>query len=280
MAENTIRENMMHIHSIDDIIGVCEQPRAGQWAHKHESGPSKDFTHNTDLQQAKTLLQQGWPEGLQDLTFALDDMSLPGTQHHTHVTLAEAGFACHSPAFASGDPRCMLNVTKKARQTRVWRIGVPVAYACMHDSPAIIDHGAAICAMIDAIEEQNVRVELTAFILLQGGQVAKHGPLTDGDEGIGIAITIKHAHQPVDMDRMAFVLCHPAFFRQLGFRMCETMSEWFPIIQNHYGWVGYNRVAIPGYRWLPILSVHKQYRDQVARASDYLKIVTNQTTNE
>jgi hypothetical protein len=81
-------------------------------------------------------------------------------------------------------------------------------------SPQVIMiRGAAICALVEALEMSGRRAE----VIMACG-------VRNGANTYSITVPVKEPDQPLDMDRLAFMLCHPAVLRRFVFSLMETES--------------------------------------------------------
>jgi len=82
------------------------------------------------------------------------------------------------------------------------------------DTESIIRKGVLACALIDLLERSGRRCEVVVI---------------DASQGSGLSIVIrtllKKASEPLDIDRIAFALAHPAALRRLGFSVLEHVPD-------------------------------------------------------
>jgi hypothetical protein len=95
--------------------------------------------------------------------------------------------------------------------------------------------GAAIVALCDVLENSGVRCEVVlgfenSPLKRNENDISKHG------------ITIKRAEDALDLDLMAFALCHPATLRRLSFAVREGLPrDWRRKFGFGIGVTGYGR---------------------------------------
>jgi hypothetical protein len=99
--------------------------------------------------------------------------------------------------------------TRIARQGRVVRILVPVTYNGGTSVESIRRRGAAIAALIDALASSNYSCEIWAM----GVSSACEGPASR----LAYAVQVQSASTPLDIERVAFALCHAGILRRLIF---------------------------------------------------------------
>jgi hypothetical protein len=98
------------------------------------------------------------------------------------------------------------------------------------EAKTVATHAASICALVDALENSgDTRVELTTY----QGTSAGRGDNTDS---LSALITIKSAHDSLDLARVAGAL-NPSVFRRLFFAEIEAHEAkgWADIVSDGYG---------------------------------------------
>jgi len=121
----------------------------------------------------------------------------------------------------------MLTVNPEYRQERTVSMGVVVCYNAGTTSTECYHHGVAILSALDTLEAQGLRVELTVIDSAESSVLP--GTVRN------TMWRIKEACQPLDLDRLAFVLAHPAFLRRLCFRETERHAEDYAAYSLNYG---------------------------------------------
>ena len=125
------------------------------------------------------------------------------------------------PAYAAGTPESMMFPVEIERQTRIARICVNISASASVSPDAIIQRGAAIVALIDRLQIEGWRIELSVV------DQSNHGNDTSS-----YRIVVKQSQEPIDMDRISFALAHPSMLRRVLFRIHETV---FPRYDPGYG---------------------------------------------
>lgn len=216
--------------SIDQVL-TMEQFR--EEIHKpslHESmdlsarEDSGGFSNTKTYSEAIHLLENGWPEGLKQVDFlssrardAQPQSSFDFSPYHdVHGSTVDMG------RYLSGDPECMIDyrIEKQAKCGRVVRVVVNAACSASMSSIDYYRRGVAALKIIDAFETAGYRCEVVA------GTVSKCP-----QHWFSAQVTVKDPDQPLDMDRLAFFLAHPAMERRLFFRLHERL----PFVLPAYG---------------------------------------------
>jgi hypothetical protein len=91
------------------------------------------------------------------------------------------------------------------------RLAVSCAVSWRYEAKEIQAYGAGLLGIIDGLESAGFRCEITGGFYFRSG-----------DEKALFTITLKEAQDPLDLDRIAFCLCHAAFLRRIGFGIMES----------------------------------------------------------
>lgn len=196
--------------SIADLVEACRQPAHPNSAHAHADSVewvSVGATHN---QAVAMLAGEGCPE-LAERVRKLAFEMLPQVRPTPNLGQAYdvSGSIVDVERFLAGDPECMLDFASPAGERKTLHVTVHVGCSSSTEVETINARGAAICAMIDALEASGTRVRLDWICY-------KANP------GISYSGLLKDYHAPLDLDLVAFMFAHPAVNRQL---VCRLMSQ-------------------------------------------------------
>lgn len=197
-----------------DFPGVDSDHTVGNSGGERFSGVAK-------WEDAFVLARTGWPEGR---SFMAD------TVGQSAAVLASVNVPCRVhdvggmfpdvPRYIGGDPLCMVSVGEEERTTRpVIKLVCEQWGSCGVDRKQLIHRGAAICAVVDRFEAMGARVEVTARFSCSASQYTRHQATK---KNCIIDVTGKLAGEPLEVDRLAFLLAHPATLRRMFFRQLET----------------------------------------------------------
>ncbi|CUW38804.1 protein of unknown function [Magnetospirillum sp. XM-1] len=165
---------------------------------------------------AMDLARNGWQEGRDRLVRTFDAATaLQRTATVQARFLDVAGAYPHAALAAAGAPDCMwsLGDTHIAAKPVV-RILTGQGVRSGVDAKWIINRGAALLSHIDRLEDAGYSVELTA-IHAASYQGWRHET----------SYTVKRAGEPLELDRLAFVLAHPSMHRRMVFALREQATE-------------------------------------------------------
>lgn len=118
---------------------------------------------------------------------------------------------------ASGEPECCgsFNFQGEDGGARIIKIVANLCVSGAVDHETMFCRGAAVAAATDILEALGYRVEISV------GMGIDNYPRNETHDH---QFVLKQASQPVDSDRLAAVLCHPSFFRRVGFKWMESFN--------------------------------------------------------
>lgn len=210
-----------HFDSLGELIDHAE---TAPIIRKHESCDSLydgygDWS-GAGFGEAMKLAREGWPEGRKALVEGLDTAAII-TQRETYRSemLDVAGAYPFVPAAVAGDACCMVRQGLEHAKTRpIFRLVMNAAVSGSINGGPIFNRGAAILSWVDRLEATGGRCEI---IIAEDG----YSPYGWAKKHVCFSVTAKRAEEPLDLDRMAFLLMHPATQRRLFFRCYECQPE-------------------------------------------------------
>lgn len=265
--------DLTETYTYDDLLQYLEDhPEPGKTIDDPASMfPPDNSWSGASYADAIRLAHEGWPEGLSRMeSLTIDNMPVKG-KPRPRCEYAPYGARPSIPHYIAGDPAHMQNWTPKpSSRNPVISIILLSAVNWKVNPDHYMIYGARIASMIDAIENEGVSVNLTIRFRILSVKDKKTVITTD--------IEAKTAGQPLDMDRLIFMIAHPAFFRRIIFRVWER-DEY----KKHLGMsYGYAMTGIPktGEFFLPLLSHDKPVPDVDYLIGLYRTHVTDVTEME
>lgn len=220
--------------SMSEFVAQCALPPSRSWAGRSfdsETG-APSFTMSDSFDHAMTLAREGWPSGRERMVRA-------------NAMAASAGAVLSGPAYtldvggaypvaslaAAGDPACMVSFAPSNERVRpIVRLLVNGSVSARYMANEIFNYGAALSSIIDGLEQNDVRCEITVCF-----------PGEAGGSKMSCNVRIKEAGEPLNLDTLAFAIAHPSMLRRLTFRFVEQNCN-----PEHYGY-GYGRPRKPEY---------------------------------
>lgn len=169
-------------------------------------------------EQCLRMAREGWPEGLK-LVEAI-------TAKFEHITASKlmrpqvaydvAGDCVDVGRYVTGEPENMMiwEEAEIENAGKIVRIEANLSASSGISAAQMAIRGAAVCALVDALEQCGKSVELTLCFATKGGR-----------RRMEFYVPVKQAGEPLEMDRLAFMMAHAGMFRRIGFACLENAPE-------------------------------------------------------
>ena len=208
---------------------------------------NKSSRNNSNLQwsggltweQAKQMAINGWQGGMKEIEKyrakiapIITDKVLRPVQIYSM-----AGYNVDVGSFLANEPECFIAKEYEERNYpgKIYKIIVSISFSAAISPETIIQRGAMICALIDAIEFAGHRAEVICNWAVSTGISESYKQGKNKDRGwLEISVNIKKSSQPLDMSDLAFCLAHPSMLRKIMFSVAE-LEGWSDFI-NNYGY--------------------------------------------
>ncbi len=183
------------------------------------AGWERDFYQTGHFDEALKLAETGWADGAKQVLekrASLESyVEAVAAARATQVGYDFTGDYVDVGRFLSGEPECF-GTTYDGESSRgpVVRIVANGAVSCGVSADAIFARGAAILAAVDILEGAGRRVELTLAFGSKGWS-------DENLPNLEVFVPVKSPDQQIDIDRLAFALCHASSFRRFGFSIYE-----------------------------------------------------------
>jgi hypothetical protein len=194
------------------------------WESRSSRSKGGDWNGSKDWNEALDFAAHGWPEGRAKMGKALAAAAAASSfDSYPAMALDVAGAYPMPHLAAAGEPFCMVTPAPISERNRpVLRLCIAGAVSSMVNGGEIVNYGAALLTVIDALEAADYRVELSLCFALRSHSQTE----------ASFTVTVKQAQEPLELDRLAFVLASPAMWRRLGFAIIETLPQDF---ESGYG---------------------------------------------
>lgn len=206
-----------------EFVEDCKQQSAiARKATRERAHDNNDSDHMSNsgyvtFNQALDRAENGWREGSDRINRLVESLSigLSNLAEREQYSYDVTGHSLDVGLYLSGEPECwqspeVLYVEGKA--SRVIRVVVDMGAHWGISGETLLRKGAMVCALVVLLESQGYRVELIA---------AKASRRLGNKEKLGLYVTVKHADNVLDLDRVAFAIGHPATNRRLMFAQIE-----------------------------------------------------------
>lgn len=175
-----------------------------------------DWYGTQTYQEAYDLAINGWKEGISKIkldyknNFLLEKIK---TDNIYKPTYEVSGNYVDIGRYISGLPDNMVYIKNKPSNKRV-KIICKAGFNSGADKESYFKYGLRILSIIDYCEKQNIRVELLCRFCTEYGNCKSI-----------IEVILKKYGDFVDINKLAFSLCNPAFQRRIEFSFCESLSK-------------------------------------------------------
>lgn len=198
-------------------------------------GYADSWSGGLDWKESKKLALTGWQEGLIEVDkfqARVNELITSKIIRHKPV-YAVAGNYIDIGNYLSNDPECFIakEYDENNHKGKIITIVCSISFSWTITPETIIQRGAMICALVDAIEYAGYRAEVIANVALAGNSSDRDGSNKDRD-WLEIDVTIKKANQALNRIELAFCLAHPAMFRRVMFSIAE-IEGWSDYATNY-----------------------------------------------
>lgn len=191
------------------------ETRASRENGRHEWFGTRSFA------DAVRIAKNGWPEGRAKLLSNLDAAKFLQTNATIRAeSLDVAGSFPLVPAAVAGDPLNMFTIGLERAKTRpIFRFIVSMSVSGGVSAEVITNRGAAILSWVDRLENEGARCEVVFTMAAEksygSGRLKKWS----------LSFVAKRADEPLELDRMAFIIAHPSMLRRICFACYELHED-------------------------------------------------------
>jgi len=207
---------MAHVKQHYETLGafVADAQRTPIFTADSRKVDYTDWAGTKTFEEAVELVSKGWPEGRKNLMQAMAEAQTSPSMTPA-LTMDVAGAYPMAALAAAGEPCSMVNPDPFESSVRpIVRVLVPRNGSSTYSAKDFLNYGAAILSYIEGLENAGFRVEVTVGF-------SSTYRLGACDEHL-MTVLVKRAEDHLEMDRMAFVLTHAAFFRRIAFAVKES----------------------------------------------------------
>jgi hypothetical protein len=218
----------IHTSGLHDCMSICEEAVANterKTQYSAEGGYERtSFTKTRDWAHCLELARTGWDEGRGKLQTEFDKLHGDGdVPENASYSWQEQGEFFDMGAVMSGEPECWM-VCDQDPKRQVWKITANIGMSAVIPAASATHRGAAIMALVEALQDQGHIVELEAVDGARNWSERYKKPLH---------ITIPLGITPLDLGTAAFVLAHPSMSRRVVYALTEYSDTQEG--NSHYG---------------------------------------------
>lgn len=235
-TDGTNRLALIEFDDVESFVAHSLRPVKRGRRHNRDQDQG-EWGGNVTLAGAAKLATLGWPEGRAKFARNLEAYAAATSLGNDRtLTYDVAGFRPDVGRAIAGDPLSMIaNGPELQTRAPVVSLAMSLHVSAAIDADQIIYWGCAVASHIDALEAAGYRVDLSVFPTM--GKGFDDGP----DNWLACRVTLKAPEQPLDLDRLAFWLAHPAALRRLGFANQDLRPDSFE--DGHGGVAAYGMPA-------------------------------------
>lgn len=216
-----------------------------QYAMQESKAYRKSSRDNYDIkwaggltwEQAKAMAISGWRDGMIEIE-----------KYRTKILpiIAEkvlrpkqinsiSGYCVDVGSFLANQQECFIAREYEERNYpgQIYKIVCSISFSAAITPETIIQRGAMICALIDAIEFAGHRAEVICNDAMSVGHSEAYRKGYYKNQGwMEISVVVKKTSQPLEMTDLAFCLAHPAMLRRIMFSVAE-IEGWSDFMSNY-----------------------------------------------
>lgn len=223
--DNTFTYNTWHKFVSSAKSDTNNNP--GRTSSRDTGGLHKESWSGTStFDEALELARTGWPEGARKIK---DNITIIERFIAPRQPVKDLSHDVRGPGmmdfdrYTQGRPDPWVVVKERDAQEGTSVAVVPIIFNISASSGVDIEtmyrRGAAVCALIDILEHSKIRCEVKLVARINNGHWRQRGQ--EGSGHYTFIVVLKNAEDALDMDRMAYALCHAATFRRLIFSLME-----------------------------------------------------------
>lgn len=191
-------------------------------------------------EQAKQMAVNGWREGMREIDKYRAKIVPIVTEKvlRPKQIYSVAGYNVDVGSFMANEPECFIAREYEERNYpgQIYKIVASISFSVSITPETIIQRGAMICALIDAIEFAGHRAEVICNAASTVSDNSKYRQEKYKENGwFEVSVTVKKVSQPLEMSDLAFCLAHPAMLRRIMFSAAE-LEGWSDFTCNYYGY--------------------------------------------
>jgi hypothetical protein len=218
--------------NFDDLSAFWKYAMQDSNAHEQHSREDhhRDWSGGLTWEQAKAMAISGWRDGMKEIEKYRAKITPIITEKvlRPQQVYAIAGYNVDVGSFLANEPECFIAREYEERNYpgRIYKIVCSISFSAAIQPETIIQRGAMICALIDAIEFAGHRAEVVCNWAVSREEERHYRQGNVKDYGwLETSVVVKKSTQPLEMTDLAFCLAHPAMLRKIMFSVAE-LTGW------------------------------------------------------
>ena len=214
------RVNTRNFETVGEFVRFAECTTSTFSSPPSRESGRKHFFGTETFEDAIVLFGTGWREGAGKIAslkagydaFLAAAVDAKARSHGYDVT----GHYIDVGRYLTGEPECFgVEVDEGSEiSTKVAGIRLNSCVSGSVSADDIINRGLTVLLAVDLLESCGIRCEVIV------SQATEYCNTIEESN-----VTVKRAKDAVDIDRLAFTIAHPSFFRRFGFAFCEARGH-------------------------------------------------------
>jgi hypothetical protein len=232
----------LEYHDIESVEALTEYIAKTDRAdrnieHTSSKNGSNSFCGGDTLANAHKHTREGHPDTLakvEKAVAAIREIACPENISAWVTSREVIGDCWDMGEVLAGVPECAIDTQPYQRRQdasietdQVLSIALGICVSANVTPAAIQRRGAALVALVDALEHFGVRCEVRIELGSWWNQAGK-----DDSEYSLMSLLLKEADQPLEISRLAYIAAHAGFFRRIGFAWMERLQD----VKVQYGY--------------------------------------------
>jgi hypothetical protein len=227
--------------NFEDLFSFWQYSMQESNAYYQSSRKNSDINWSGGLtwEEAKRMALNGWADGMKEIEKYQAEISPIIAQKVLRPIqiYAQVGYSVDIGAFLANEPECFISREFEERNYpgRIYKVVCSISFSAAIQPETIIQRGAMICALIDAIEYAGHRAEVICnWAVSRNSENEYRGGRNKEYGWLEISVTTKKANQPLELSDLAYCLAHPSMLRRIMFSVAE-IEGWSDLV-DRYGY--------------------------------------------
>ena len=228
---NESDHTLVRFESFADYVAASAEPNPNP--HPTETFKRSDrFTGFATITTARNLLASGWEQGSAKIRAVSERVkqAIPDTvlaAFRPEQIFDVTGELLDVGRFLDGEPECFVDEIVPERGDRIdgngiVRITVNLSASAGVDSRELETKGVFVAALADVLESLGYRAQIDGYFTDKANHIDAKGTTKRGLHVLHFPI--KRTDEALEIDRLSFVLAHPASLRQIGFHVQDVVG--------------------------------------------------------
>jgi hypothetical protein len=216
---------------------VAQRPQVSGWKSSSLRQGDTEWTGTYGPAENLALMTHGWPEGTQRIVAGVSALTAAQDDFAPQWAMDACGAFPDVGAYLAGEVEHMHSPDMEQAAPPILRLFVPGAVASEIHTWQIENFGIALLTLIDSLERDGRQIELVWQMSAACTKPSRKGSkkrVFTGQPPCCVQVTLKHAGEHMDLDRLAYAIAHPSMLRRSSFAVMEQFFE-FSALGDSFG---------------------------------------------